>query len=88
MNKKEHVLINCNMTPEQHVKFDEFISGDDLDFYEEYVINLSDEGQQEFFNNNPEFMSEFPVSRDRIYLLKDKTFRGILRKIKKYKRYK
>lgn len=65
-------------------KLSEFINGDDLDFYEEYTINLSDEEQQEFFDNNPDFMSEFPVSRDKIYLLRDPVFRGILRRIKKY----
>lgn len=73
-----------HLTPEQHVKFHKFIIGDDLDFYEEYVINLTDEEQEKFFDENSEFMSEFPVSRDRIYLLRDKTFRGILRKIKRY----
>lgn len=65
-------------------KLSEFINGDDLDFYEEYTINLSDEEQQEFFTNNLDFMQEFPVSRDKMYLLRDPVFRGILRRIKEY----
>lgn len=65
-------------------KFWDFILGDDLDFYEEYTINLSDEEQREFFTDNPDFMREFPVSRDKIYLLRDSVFRGILRRIKEY----
>lgn len=65
-------------------KLSEFINGDDLDFYEEYTINLSDEEQREFFTDNPDFMREFPVSRDKIYLLRDSVFRGILRRIKEY----
>lgn len=73
---------SVKLTPEQ--KFWKFISGDDLDFYEEYTINLSDEEQQEFFDNNPDFMSQYPISRDKIYLLRDVVFRGILRKIKEY----
>lgn len=65
-------------------KLSEFINGDDLDFYEEYTINLSDKEQQEFFTDNPDFMQEFPVSRDKIYLLRDPVFRGILKRIKEY----
>ena len=61
-----------------------FVFGDDLDFYEEYTINLSDKEQQEFFADNPDFMSQYPISRDKIYLLRDVVFRGILRKIKEY----
>ena len=69
---------SVKLTPEQ--KFWEFISGDDLDFYEEYTINLSDEEQQEFFADNPDFMSQYPISRDKIYLLRDVVFRGDLEK--------
>ena len=29
-------------------------------------------------------MQEFPVSRDKMYLLRDPVFRGILRRIKEY----
>ena len=60
-----------------------FIFGSDLDFYEEFTIHLSDEEQEKFFDDNPDFMSNFPVKRDKMYLLKDRMFRGILRKIKK-----
>lgn len=66
---------------EQALKFKDFVLGDDLDFYEEFVINLTDEEQDKFFEENPDFMSEFPVSQDKRYLLKDERFRHILRKI-------
>lgn len=72
------------MTPEQNEKLENFIRGDDLNFYEEFVIHLSDEKQNCFFIENPDFMSEFPVDRKRLYLLKDKIFRRILRCIKDY----
>ena len=64
--------------------FWKFVKGDDLDFYEKYTINLSDKEQQDFFADNPDFMSQYPISRDKIYLLRDVVFRGILRKIKEY----
>ena len=76
--------IRMQRTTKQHKKSPNFILGDDLDFYEEYVINLTDEGQQEFFGDNPDFMSEYPIDRERIYLLRDNLFRRILRQIKRY----
>ena len=72
------------MDEEQEKRFWKFVMGDDLDFYEEYTIHLTDEEQEKFFEENPDFMSEFPLSRDKIYLLRDPVFRGILRRIKKY----
>ena len=50
-------------TKEQQERFEKFILGDDMDFYEEYTIHLTDEEQKKFFAENPEFMSEYPVSR-------------------------
>ena len=57
--------------------------GDDLDFYEECLINLSDEELKEFFKENPEFMEEYHMYEGRLLLLKDKNYREILRKIKR-----
>lgn len=74
---------DINMTEEQEEKFLKIIFEDDLDFYEEFTIHLTDEQQEKFFEENPDFMSEYPISRDMIYLLKDKMFREILRKIKR-----
>lgn len=65
-------------------KLSEFIAGDDLDFYEQFTIYLTDEEQEQFFADNPDFMAEFPISRDKMYLLKDVVFRGVLRRIKEY----
>lgn len=72
------------MDEEQEKRFWKFIMGDDLDFYEEYTIHLSDEEQEKFFEENPDFLCDYPISRDKIYLLRDPVFRGILRRIKKY----
>ena len=71
-------------TEEQYKRFEKFILDDDMDFYEEYIIHLIDEEQKKLFTENPDFMSEYPIRRDKIYLLKDPVYRGLMRKIKKY----
>lgn len=75
---------NICMSAQQMKKFLDFIFGSDLDFYEEYLMDLTDEEQERFFDANPDFMSDFPVKRDKMYLLKDRVFRGILRRVKEY----
>lgn len=67
------------MSAKQIERLRRFIFCDDLDFYEEYVINLTDEQQEKFFEENPGFMSEFHMNRDKIYLLKDEMFRKIMK---------
>lgn len=58
-------------------------TGDDLDFYEECLIKLTDEQLKQFFRENPEFMEEYHMYEGRLLLLKDKNYREILRKIKR-----
>lgn len=73
-----------DMTSKQIQRFFNYAFGDDLDFYEEHTMHLTDEEQEKFFKDNPEFMSKYSITQDYIYLLKDKIYRGILRKIDKY----
>ena len=73
-----------SLKSEQEERCWKFITGDDLDFYEEYTIFLSDEEQKQFFAENPDFMSEYPVDRQRMYLLRDPMYRAVLKKIKEY----
>lgn len=68
-------------TEEQYKRFEKFVLGDDMDFYEEYTIHLTDEEQKKFFAENPNFMSEYPISRDNINLLKDPIYKGMMGKI-------
>lgn len=72
------------MSVEQFNRFFNFIMCDDLDFYEEYTVYLTEEEQEKFFQDNPDFMLGYPVCHDRMYLLRDRAFRGILKKIKEY----
>ena len=37
------------MRMKDQIRFLNFIIGDDMDFYEEYIVHLSDDEQQEFF---------------------------------------
>lgn len=77
-----------HLSQKQKEKFYRFLLGDDLDFYEEYVIYESAEEQEKFFENNPGFMSEYPISHERIELLRDKMFRNILRMVRRYEKEK
>lgn len=76
------------MSEEQLQRFFDFIMGDDLDFYEEYTVNLTEEEQERFFRDNPDFMMEdgieCEIERDKMDLVKERIFEGILRKISEY----
>lgn len=72
------------MSVEKLHKFFDFVMDDDLDFYEKYTVNLTDEEQGRFFRDNPDFMLEVGRRCDRIYLLRDRIFRRILRRISVY----
>lgn len=72
------------MMSEKKAQLLNFFSGDDMDFYEEFVVNLSDEEQLKFLEENPKFMSSYGIDKDNILMLRDKSYRDILRKIKWY----
>ena len=52
-------------------------------FSQKKVLEILSE-QEKFFDENPDFLCDYPISRDKMYLLRDVVFRGILRKIKEY----
>ena len=80
------------MSAERLQRFFDFIMGDDLDFYEGYTVNLTEEEQERFFRGNPEFMMdvrggcdvERDMERDRMDLVKERIFKEIMRKISEY----
>ena len=72
------------MMSEKKAQLLNFFSGDDMDFYEEFVVNLSDEEQLKFLEENPKFMSSYGIDKDNILMLRDKSYRDILRKIKRF----
>lgn len=72
------------MSVEQLYRFFDFVMGNDLGFYEEYTINLTEEEQERFFRDNLDFMMEVGGECDKIYLLRDGIYRRILRRIREY----
>ena len=74
-------------TEAQMEQFLKYVDGDDLDFYETVLIDQSEEQQRIFFEQHPEFLSDYqlnPLKSDNaIALLQDEMFRGLMRKIKK-----
>lgn len=60
-----------------------FLAGDDLDFYETFLVNLSEEEIARFFKWNPEFLEAYHVDKERRELLRDKMYREILRGVYK-----
>ena len=59
----------------------EFVTGDDMHFYENYLVNLSEKEIDLFFHENPDFMKSYHINKERRILLQDKMYRGILKKI-------
>ena len=53
-----------------------------MDFYEAYLADLPEREQREFFKENPGFLSEYSVSIENIGLLKELSYRNIMRRIK------
>lgn len=88
LNRNNMCFGNMEWTKDQYERFEKFILGDDMDFYEEYMINLSDEEQKKFFAENPNFMSAYPINCNKIKLLRDPIYRGLMRKIKRYEESK
>lgn len=63
-------------------RFRKFIEGDDLDLYEQNLLNQPEEVQRQFFEQHPDFLSEYrfdPLQENGIRLLQDEIYRGILR---------
>ena len=62
----------------------EFLTGDELDFYEMFVMKLSEEEERLLWAEHPDFLKEYgvesPVSERKIRLLKEKRYRAILKK--------
>lgn len=60
----------------------ELLDGDDLEFYETFLMGLSAEEEKRFFEENPEFLEEYSVDEERRALLKEKMYREILKRIR------
>lgn len=52
-----------------------------MDFYETFLVNLSEDEMGLFFKKNPNFLEAYHVNADRRVLLKDRLYREILKKL-------
>ncbi|MCD8015928.1 MAG: hypothetical protein LUG99_22780 [Lachnospiraceae bacterium] len=73
------------MTEEQAGRFMEFVLSSDLDYYEDELMFLPIKEQLKFFADNPQFMEDYPVTKDEqgIMMLRKRSFRETLRYIHK-----
>lgn len=69
MPKPSEICISC-ISARQLQRFFDFIMGDDLDFYEEYTVNLTEEERERFFRDNPDFMLEVGERYDKMGFMK------------------
>ena len=68
-------------TGEETERFWKFIEGDDLDFYEQNLLNQPEEVQRHLLEQHPDFLSEYhfdPLQENGINLLQDEILRGIM----------
>lgn len=59
---------------------------DDMDFYEKNLLHATKEERDLYIKEHPEFMNEYPVTYEYRELLQDKTYRGLMRRIRAYER--
>ncbi len=70
------------LTKEKQERFWRLVAGDDMDYYEDYLLDLPEEEQRAFFMENPDFLSEFGIGVESLHLLQELSYRNILRGIK------
>ena len=59
---------------------------DDMDYYEKYLLNVTEKERDRYLKEHPDFLNEYPVSYEHRNLLQDKIYRGLMRKIRDYER--
>ncbi|MBA4701125.1 hypothetical protein [Faecalicatena contorta] len=74
-----------NMNLEQQKRFWDFIFMDDFEFYDMYIAGLPEEAQERFFNETPDFFSDYINRSKKIDLKEDKIYQNIMLKIQNIK---
>ncbi len=70
-----------NMKLEQQKKFWDFIFMDDFQFYDAYIADLPQDAQNRFFDETPDFFSDYVNCSEKVDLEKDKIYQNIMRSI-------
>ncbi|GKH33007.1 hypothetical protein MCI89_17955 [Muricomes sp. OA1] len=70
-----------NMNYEQKKKFWNFVYMDDIDFFYEFIADLSDDEQIRFFEETPDFLSDNLNNNETTDLEEDAIYQRIMKKI-------
>ena len=69
------------MNYEQKKKFWNFVYMDDIDFFYEFIADLSDDEQIRFFEETPDFLSDNLNNNETTDLEEDAIYQRIMKKI-------
>ena len=70
-----------NMNYEQKKKFWNFVYMDDIEFFYEFIADLSDDEQIRFFEETPDFLSDYLNNNETTDLEEDAIYQRIMKKI-------
>lgn len=70
-----------NLTLKQKKRFLEFLSMDDIRFYDTYISKLSEEAQITFIQETPDFLSDIAEESGRIDLATDSIYQKLMKQI-------
>ena len=73
-----------NMNYEQKKKFWNFVYMDDIEFFYEFIADLSDDEQIRFFEETPDFLSDYLNNNETTDLEEDAIYQRIMKEILKY----
>ena len=79
--------MKLNMTLEQKKRFRDFLLMDDFEFYERFIADLPPDAQERFFEETPDFFSEYLNEPGEIDLENDKIYQNIRKKIAEIKKH-
>lgn len=73
--------MKLHMTLEQQKRFRKFLLMDDFEFYERFIADLPQDAQDRFFEETPDFFSEYINEPGEIDLEHDKIYQNIRKQI-------
>lgn len=70
-----------NLTLKQKERFLEFVNMDDIQFYDTYISQLSEEAQIRFIQETPDFLSDIVEESDSVDLATDPIYQKLMKQI-------
>lgn len=71
-----------DMNSEQEKRFWEFVNMNDFEFFEEFIADLPDDAQINFFEETPDFLSDYMDNDDKPDLENDDIYQNIMKKVR------